>query len=286
MATFTVADAALDPHNGQPADGLTCDAFNEETWFPSSSPAANTPEPGTPDATDTSGLLGASGVAGRFLITVPKAGSYWVATYNSWDPTVIAWVKILSHPHTNLVGWTGAVSAAGTKHTATSINIASGSNGAALPQSTIFVTSTTGLPTSGFFVNSGLLPAQFIAYTSITGGATPSFNGCTGGAGTLATGQSVQCPIYQAGNYRRFVTATAHLVVPASAVFASLQIYGVASGNYYIQGQAQLGGNTSAAAMESYGQVTAIVDPLGYYLVFLGNGGGTATLTEWVEVDF
>ena len=93
---FTIAGAALDPHNGLATDGLTCDAFNEETWFPSSSPVANTAEPGSPDGTDTSGLAGDSGVPGQFLITVPTSGSYWVAIYNSWDPTVIDWVKAIS----------------------------------------------------------------------------------------------------------------------------------------------------------------------------------------------
>ena len=97
---FTIQAAALDPHNGLATDGLTCDAFNEETWFPSSSPALNDAEPGTPDATGTSGP--SNGVNGQFLITVPTSGSYWVACYNDWDPTVIGWVKVLSHPHTQL----------------------------------------------------------------------------------------------------------------------------------------------------------------------------------------
>jgi hypothetical protein len=62
--------------------------------------------------------------------------------------------------------------------------VASGSNGAVLPQSTINVASTAGFPTFGKL----LIQNQVLDYTGITG---TSFTGCTGGTATLATGNSV-----------------------------------------------------------------------------------------------
>lgn len=68
--------------------------------------------------------------------------------------------------------------------------IASGSNGATLPQATINVASTTGFPTKGAIqiFNGGVLLAT-VNYTGTSGGN--QFTGCTGGTGTLATGQVV-----------------------------------------------------------------------------------------------
>lgn len=67
--------------------------------------------------------------------------------------------------------------------------IASGSSGLALPQSTIDVASTTGFNSSGSFVVQIGQSQQRIAYTGTSGGN--SFTGCTGGTGTLATGDYV-----------------------------------------------------------------------------------------------
>ena len=79
-----------------------------------------------------------------------------------------------------------------------STTIASGSNGVTFPLSsaTIFVADTTGFPSSGtFYVESSYYVGDEngITYTSVTGGATPSFNGCSGGVsfGILYTGQQV-----------------------------------------------------------------------------------------------
>ncbi|MEX7470199.1 hypothetical protein AB4Z39_10850 [Mycobacterium adipatum] len=72
--------------------------------------------------------------------------------------------------------------------TTASTTIASGSNGASLPQSTINVGSTTGFPTAGTFsvlTNTGL---YVIAYTGKT---STTFTGCTGGGGSLSTGTPV-----------------------------------------------------------------------------------------------
>lgn len=67
--------------------------------------------------------------------------------------------------------------------------IASGSNGASLPQGTINVDSTTGFLASGnLFINSSA-GIQTVAYTGTSDGN--SFTGCTGGTGTLATNNTV-----------------------------------------------------------------------------------------------
>jgi hypothetical protein len=68
--------------------------------------------------------------------------------------------------------------------------VAAGSNGAVLPQATIFATNpiAAGFPTSGTFTINTTLGYQQVAYTGITAG---SFTGCTGGTGTLATGNYI-----------------------------------------------------------------------------------------------
>lgn len=85
-----------------------------------------------------------------------------------------------------------------------STSVASGSNGAALPQSTIALASTVGLPTSGtIFVpasqsagpQTGQITIQEIAYTGISGN---SLTGCTGGTGTLFLGGIVDSQAWTA----------------------------------------------------------------------------------------
>lgn len=67
--------------------------------------------------------------------------------------------------------------------------ITSGSNSIALPQATINVSSTAGFAATGTFtLNLGTGNWQTIAYTGLT---TTTFTGCTGGTGTMLTGQVV-----------------------------------------------------------------------------------------------
>jgi hypothetical protein len=63
--------------------------------------------------------------------------------------------------------------------------IAAGSDGAALPQSTINVASTTGFAASGTAIIASTLGLQVVAYTGVSGGT--QLTGCTGGTGTLKT---------------------------------------------------------------------------------------------------
>lgn len=68
--------------------------------------------------------------------------------------------------------------------------IAPASNGALLPQTTIFVLSTDGYNPMGGSIYINALSTT-ITYTGITTGSAPSFTGCSGGVGTLTTGQVV-----------------------------------------------------------------------------------------------
>jgi hypothetical protein len=65
--------------------------------------------------------------------------------------------------------------------------IAPASNGATLPQSTIHVQSVANLAASG----SVTIGSDTVTYTSTTGGGSPTLNGCSGGSGTLSTGEKV-----------------------------------------------------------------------------------------------
>jgi hypothetical protein len=280
---FTVAGAALDPHNGLATDGLICDAFNEETWFPSSSPVANTPEPGTPDATDTSGLLGASGVAGQFLITTPKSGSYWIATYNSWDPTVIAWVKAITHPHTNLAGWTNVSSILSSGQT----TIAVGSNGVALPTGTINV-ANSGAFNSATWPRYALILVSAGNYQPITytGVGTGTLTGCSGGTGTLATGQGVYVATV-AALYRRFVSITAFCAGgPTLASRATVTPISTINGNTFALAAV---GILQSAGLSEKGNFGAAFpcDPSGYYAFqTILSGSGSVTSISGTYVDF
>jgi hypothetical protein len=110
------------------------------------------------------------------------------------DTTAIAW-KAEDTTSTTPTGvwkmfWScnGGGTTAGTNFGA-STTIAAGSNGQALPQSTINVASTSNFPASGTFIVVINNVPQVITYTGTSGGN--QFTGCTGGTGTLATSQQV-----------------------------------------------------------------------------------------------
>ncbi|GDX76009.1 hypothetical protein LBMAG41_10850 [Cyanobium sp.] len=87
-------------------------------------------------------------------------------------------------------GTSGCAGAFSLGNALASTTIAAGSNGAALPQATINVASTTGFPLAGaFFVDTADRGRQLITYTSVISGT--QLGGCSGGAGTLATNQVV-----------------------------------------------------------------------------------------------
>ncbi len=72
--------------------------------------------------------------------------------------------------------------------TSVATTIASGSNGQSLPQSTINVASTTGFASSGNVFVQTSVGWQRVTYTGTT---STSFTGCSGGTGTMSTGNGV-----------------------------------------------------------------------------------------------
>jgi hypothetical protein len=71
---------------------------------------------------------------------------------------------------------------------AASTTIAAGSNGQTLPQATINVASTAGFPSAGTILVQTSAGPQYVNYSGVT---ATTFTGCTGGTGTLLTGQAV-----------------------------------------------------------------------------------------------
>lgn len=84
--------------------------------------------------------------------------------------------------------------------------IASGSNGVSLPTGTINVASTTGFNIPGSITITIGSNTTVVAYTNIAGN---SFTGCTGGTGTLATGNVV-------GQWLSSIPYNQSLIVPSS----------------------------------------------------------------------
>jgi hypothetical protein len=66
-----------------------------------------------------------------------------------------------------------------------------GSNGQTLPQGTIFAASTAGFPASGTILVTTSSGVYAVTYKTVTGGVTPSFGGCAGGAGIMTTGGAI-----------------------------------------------------------------------------------------------
>lgn len=70
--------------------------------------------------------------------------------------------------------------------------IAAASNNVALPTGTITVVSTTGFPTSGTILVDTNAGTQTVTYTGVT---ATTFTGCSGGTGTMLTGNAVKASI-------------------------------------------------------------------------------------------
>lgn len=84
--------------------------------------------------------------------------------------------------------------------TVAATTIAVGSNGLAFPQTTINVASTTGFPSSGYFL---ITTSSGVAYGAYTGTTATSFTGVTQigiVAGTMSTGGAVRLPLIATGD--------------------------------------------------------------------------------------
>ncbi len=110
----------------------------------------------------------------------PASGRIYVTTSDGYQ--IVMYSGTTGTTFTNCTGGTGTMSAGFTT------TIAAGSNGVALPTSTINVVSTTGFPTAGTIYVITSTGVQTVTYA--TTNAT-QFLGCTGGNGTMSTGNSV-----------------------------------------------------------------------------------------------
>lgn len=127
----------------------------------------------------------------------PASGTIFVHT--STGTHAVAYTGKTGTTFTGCTGGTGTMSTGNVVNSfaATSVPgntlgcttlIASGSNGASLPQATINVVSTTTFPSSGtiyIYTNQG---TQTVTYTGVT---ATTFTGCAGGSGTMSTGNNV-----------------------------------------------------------------------------------------------
>ena len=292
--------------NGVATDGLICVAYLESRFPVDGNGNVIPPMQGqaVPDANAPDGGPVTSGSAyggqGQYQIQVPDAGNYFVGCSTFFNPSLIAWEgPLMATPHTSLQAL--ALSNAYTTPTrqlAPTISVASGSNGNVLPQSTIFVNTTTGIPTSGLaaLFNVSLPINTIVSYTSVTGGGTPSLNGCTGGTGTLATGQFVFAPTYQNSTRRRMLLITVVLTVGAvNSASASSSIYATLAGAFG-ETAATLVQNPltgTAVASTHWIPLTVIVDPDGFYAASGSSAGSGSSssmpsvpgFNPWIEMD-
>lgn len=119
-----------------------------------------------------------------------NAGCFKISSINAGNTTTIASGSngaALPQATINVVSTTGFPTS-GTFFVTTGTTIAAGSNGASLPQGTINVASTSGFPTSGTIFVVTSLGTQTVTYT---GTNATQFTGCLGGTGVMSTGGSV-----------------------------------------------------------------------------------------------
>jgi len=109
-----------------------------------------------------------------------------------YNPLEDGWVQLPSPALGTAIaaGATGTASGFSLGNVVAATTISAGSNNATLPQATINVASTTGLPNAGaFYVDTASNGRQLITYTSVISGT--QLGGCSGGTGTLLTNQVV-----------------------------------------------------------------------------------------------
>lgn len=110
----------------------------------------------------------------------PASGIIYVTTSDGYQ--IVRYSGTTSTTFTNCTGGTGTMSSGFTT------TIAVGSNGQSLPQATINVASTTGFPTSGTIYVITSTGVSTVTYTNTN---ATQFTGCTGGTGSMTTGNAV-----------------------------------------------------------------------------------------------
>jgi hypothetical protein len=132
------------------------------------------------------------------------------------------------------------------------------SSGYTLPVSTIAVASTSGFPLAGTLIING---NQTVTYTNISGN---TFTGCTGGSGTVTTGNPVVGQIYLAsGSDGSTITGSSTFTAQSSTPFTPSMI-----GKYLVMWAAN-----SGLSDDSIYQITAV--PTSSTVVVNPNNGGT-----------
>lgn len=127
-----------------------------------------------------------------FFTNFPTSGTLYIVTTNGAQP--VSYTGVGTTTLTGCTNGTGNTSSGGSVFTAFSpasnyTTIAAGSNGASLPQTTINVASTAGFPTAGYMYVTTSTGFQVVTYTGTSGGN--QFTGCTGGTGSMTTGNAV-----------------------------------------------------------------------------------------------
>jgi hypothetical protein len=286
MTTFAVNGVAT--IDGVPTNGLVCVAYLESRFL-GTPPVLGSPVPDVnpPDGGPVSAGP-AFGGTGWYSIAVPDEQNYWIGCWHLANPSWIAWEGPRSAtPHTSVQGWTKAN--VFNRSVGALQKIAAGSNGAVLPQSTLNLDSSAVFnPGPGFvFIQISALVFTVVAFASITtSGGTQTLNGCTGGSGTLATGQLV-FPAYQNGVNRRLVTINFLSTTLLTTDQALLEILSTIGGNVpALVGESGLEAS-GAGTRTGYFQMGAPVDPEGFYGVLPALiGTGTVSPNGWIEVDF
>jgi hypothetical protein len=155
---------------------------------------------GVSGTTQFTGCLGGFGVMNTsnavnntgWFVNFPTAGQLFVNTANGAQ--LITYTNVSATTLTGCTGGSGSMTTGNSVYTAFSpasnyTSIASGSNGQSLPQTSISVASTAGFPSSGFLYVVTSNGYQTVNYTGTSGGNI--FTGCTGGTGTMITGDPV-----------------------------------------------------------------------------------------------
>lgn len=158
----------------------------------------NVPVAVSRNITATTTVAAASNLAALPQATINVVSTTGFTTAGTILVLSSAGVQTITYTGVTATSFTGCVGGTGTiitgsivGQTNNSTTIAAGSNGAILPQATINVVSTTGFPTAGtirVYSTTSTGGIQNITYSGVT---ATSFTGCSGGTGTLNTGNSV-----------------------------------------------------------------------------------------------
>jgi len=276
---------------GVPTSGIQCVAFLESRF--GAVPVLNTPFPDTapPDAGPVSSGESFGGV-GAYQLTVASAADYYVACFQATSPNIIAWEgPLMATPHTSKTGWTAATNLSSRVGIPALTTIASGSNGVSLPTGTL---NTAAIGAGLAFAASGTLilcggvtgPYAVVNYTGLT---SISFTGCTGGSGTMHTGDFVIQGFVNGPN-RRLAMLNVVFAATSSGVAQSSQLYyhTTIAGSLSNLGVIGIGLWSAASdALTEDQSLTLPVDPGGTYgVVWNANAGDEPYVSSWVEVDF